>query len=240
MAMGWSGLIKPSAANGLTVRRQLTLAFMVHRPQIMDVAWKCKGKRPMRNTLLIIAGAALIAAAALGLWSAYEAGRASSALISWIGLIAGFFALFFGLGGRANEKAITKREERSVAAQPDVELQALVQSMAAVTIADEKIRAEELRAIADVYEETLGLRLPVHDAQRILEDFTRDFDITASLRAVSMRISPEMKHNILRCCHRVMISDKEIVAAEVEKLREIGSALGMPRNEIEELTGTAV
>ncbi|MEM7291691.1 MAG: hypothetical protein AAF412_15195, partial [Pseudomonadota bacterium] len=153
------------------------------------------------------------------------------------GIIVGALTTLFGFGKRANERVATPHRE--VADHAQAEVRALIQSMGVVAVADDKIRDLEIETIVNVHDQMLGLRISHDEVREILSDFGPGFDITERLTENRSKISPAMKRTIVQCCHLVMISDKEVVAKEQNKVQQIGLALGFDQTEIEDLISSA-
>ena len=96
-----------------------------------------------------------------------------------------------------------------------------------------------VETIVNVYDQMLGLRISREEVRKILDGIGPDFDITGMLSKNRSKISPTMKRTIVQCCHIVMISDKEIVGREQNRIKQIGLALGFDQTEVEDMISSA-
>ncbi|MDJ0612237.1 MAG: hypothetical protein QNJ29_01070, partial [Rhizobiaceae bacterium] len=93
--------------------------------------------------------------------------------------------------------------------------------------------------IVNVHDQMLGVRITHEEVREILSEFGPEFDIVGRLTANRSKISPSMKNTIVQCCQLVMVSDREVVKPEQNRVQQIGLALGFDQTEIEDLVASA-
>ncbi len=186
---------------------------------------------------IIITGVILILAGAYGIYAGYSTDNWGMAGVGWGSLIIGTLSILFGVGKRASDKVATPHKE--VSDHAHAEVRALIQAMGVVAVADDKIRDIEIETIVNVHDQMLGVRITHEEVKEILTEFGPDFDIVGRLTAHRSKISPSMKRTIVQCCQLVMVSDREVVVPEQNKVQQIGLALGFDQTEIEDMVASA-
>lgn len=187
--------------------------------------------------VIIVAGIAIIAGAAYGIFMGYTNGDWTTSGIGWIALVFGTLVTLYGFGKRASEQLDENQNETAQHAQ--AEIRALVQALGVVAVADSKLRDQEIDSIARIHEQMLGIRISHEEIREILSEFGPDFDITQRLVESRAKISPTMKRLIVQSCHLVMVSDMEVSGREENRIHEIGLALGFDQSEINDLIASA-
>ena len=186
---------------------------------------------------IIAIGFLLIAAAAFGIYTGYSQNDWVIAALAWAGLIIGVLAILFGFGKRVSDSM--DDQEKGVNGHAHEEIRSLVQAMGVVAMADDKLRDQEIKTIARIHEDMLGIKISEDEVNEILSEFGPEFDITKRLVARRAQISPMMKRIIIQSCHLVMVSDLEIVQQEETRIHEIGLALGFDQSEVDDLIASA-
>jgi len=185
---------------------------------------------------IIITGAILILVGAYGIYAGYSSDNWGMAGVGWGALIIGTISILFGFGKRTSDNLSTPHNE--VTDHAHAEVRALIQAMGVVAVADDKLRDIEIETIVNVHDQMLGVRISHDEVKEILSEFGPNFDIVGRLTANRGKISPTMKRTIVKCCHLVMVSDREVVKTEQNKVQQIGLALGFDQTEIEDMVAS--
>ncbi len=201
----------------------------------------------MRTVIYMFLGILFIGMGAYNLYAGYELEKVYVAAFGFGAIIIGAMLAMFGVSIRRKSRKMTKEKnpinsykDDPVEREPDgaIEIHAIIQSMGVVAVADKRVRNEEIKTIAAIYEEMLGLKIRDEEVREILSDFDDHFDIEERLTRNRSYISPAMKRSIIQSCQKVMVSDLEIVRSEENRIMEIGRALGFTDPEIETLIAT--
>lgn len=192
----------------------------------------------MRAVIYMFLGFIFISLGAYNLYSGYELQNAYVAGFGFAAIIVGAMMAMYGISqSRKNPKEISESkpiDSHKDTHEPDgaIEIHAIIQAMGVVAVADKRIRSEEVKTIASIYEEMLGMKIRDEEVREILSEFDDHFDIEERLERNRSFISPTMKRSIIQSCQKVMVSDLEAVRSEKNRIMEIGRALGFSDPEI--------
>lgn len=198
----------------------------------------------MRAVIYLFLGVLFITLGAYNLYAGYELENTYAAGFGFAAIIIGAMMTLYGISQRrkktkdmSDKKSINSYKNDPVEREPDgaIEIHAIIQSMGVVAVADKRVRDEEVKTIASIYEEMLGMKIRDEEVLEILSEFDDHFDIEERLTRNRSYISPAMKRSIIQSCQRVMVSDLEIVRSEENRILEIGRALGFSEPEINAL-----
>jgi len=182
----------------------------------------------LQSILKIVIGAILLALGAIGLFAGYSGDHIIASIFSWVALLIGAGLLTFGIAdyrrGQRKPKSVqyTELEERL-----------LIQSMACVANADGKLRDIEVTAIANIHEQLLQDAIDRQEIHTLLEGLNYA-SVLENLENHSGSISEHMKRIIVQSCHLIMISDSEIMKTEENRIHEIGTALGLTPDAVDD------
>lgn len=183
----------------------------------------------MQSMLKISVGVALLVAGVIGLTLGYGGDNALIIALSWAALLIGAGLLVFGIS--------VYRKEQKRPQQPqytDLEKRMLIQSMACVANADGKVRDIEVVAICNIHEQLLHMPVSQKEVHDIIGDTTSK-EILKGLKTHADDIGDHMKRIIIQSCQLIMISDSEVVNIEENRIHEIGKAIGLKKNHVDEL-----
>lgn len=186
---------------------------------------------------IVIAGLVFIVGGATLLYFGYSASDWMLSGFGWAALLVGALVSMFGFGKKVNDEL--EQPDAKLTDSAHAEVRALIQALGAVAVADDKIRDQEVAAIAGIHEQMLGVKISTDEVREILSEFDSSFDITRRLTEKRGSISPAMKRTIVQACHLVMVSDLEVVKTEENKVNQIGLALGFDQSDIEDLIASA-
>lgn len=199
----------------------------------------------MRMLFYILIGIIFISFGAYILYSGYEIENPTISGFGFAAIIIGAMFAMFGVSQRKKAKAmpdetaslmsLEDETPQNVEEDSSIEIHAIIQSMGVVAVADKRIRQEEVETIASIYEEMLGMKIQNEEVRSILDEFDDHFDIEEHLTRNRSLISPSMKRTIIQSCRKVMVSDLETVRSELDRILEIGRALGFSDAEIEDI-----
>lgn len=198
----------------------------------------------MRMLIYLTIGILFICFGAYNLYGGYELEKPLFAAFGFGAIIIGAMLAMFGISQKRKSQTVTEKtnsinsyKNEAIDREPDgaLEIHAIIQSMGVVAVADKRVRDEEVKTIASIYEEMLGLKIRDNEVREILSEFDDHFDIEERLERNRSFISPTMKRAIIQSCQKVMVSDLEIVRSEQNRIMEIGRALGFSDAEIEAL-----
>lgn len=191
----------------------------------------------MNGKVIIALGLLLIVLGGVGLYYAYEAQNPMNAALAWGAIIVGALALMGGIARFMTGFMAPQRAPESTYGKTEIRL--LVEAMGAMAAADGKIADQEITTVAEVYERMLGTRIDTSDVREILNGIDEDFNIAGRLAAARAQLSPHMRRLIINCCYLVMMSDLVEAPAEKDRLHEIGRALGLTGEQVDDLTAFA-
>ena len=182
----------------------------------------------MQSKLKIGIGVILLALGAIGLFAGYDSNQVLPSVFSWGALLIGAGLFTFGIAEhrRNNKKPKAVR-------YTDLEKRLLVQSMACVANADGKLREIEVTAIANIHEQLLQSAIERDEIHTLLKGLNYK-SVLENLENHAGDISEHMKRIIIQSCHLIMISDSEVLRAEESHIHEIGAALGLKRDAVDD------
>lgn len=195
----------------------------------------------MRVIIYMLLGFLFISLGTYNLYGGYELENAYAAAFGFAAIIIGAMMAMYAISQRKGKlkdmntkNPINSYKNDPVEREPDgaIEIHAIIQAMGVVAVADKRIRNEEIKTIASIYEEMLGMKIRDEEVREILLEFDDHFDIEERLEHNRSYISPTMKRSIIQSCQKVMVSDLEIVHSEQNRIMEIGRALGFSDPEI--------
>ncbi len=198
----------------------------------------------MRVIIYMFLGVIFISLGAYNLYGGYELENAYAAAFGFAAIIIGAMMAMYAVSQRrknpkdmSNKNPINSFKNDPVEREPDgaIEIHAIIQAMGVVAVADKRVRDEEVKTIAGIYEEMLGMKIRDEEVREILSEFDDHFDIEERLERNRSYISPTMKRSIIQSCQKVMVSDLEIVRSEENRIMEIGRALGFTDDETKSL-----
>lgn len=192
---------------------------------------------PLARSLISPLGIATIIAGGVFIYVGYENNSISNSAIGWVLVIFGALLTMFGLQQYVTNFMNPPRDPEVVHGPTEVRL--LIQCMGTMARADGAIDLREIDIIEEIHARMLGIAINSDDVREILSELGPDFDIFRKLRESQSQISPLMKRKIVQACHLVMASDLKIRQAEVNKIDEIGSAVGFSKEEVKQITAIA-
>ena len=100
----------------------------------------------------------------------------------------------------------------------------IVKTMVAVAGADGRLNAREVELIQMVYESQTGKSADVSGIVLAVQAYATKHDVLAELSAAAGSMSPELKEEIIRAAHLMLLADERVAGKEREKLKEIAAA----------------
>ena len=182
---------------------------------------------------IIAVGIAIIAGGAAAIYFGYKHTIWFDAAFGWAAVIIGALVTLYGFS--RERRAPLPKSYQEAENFSKYEVHALVRSLGVMTVADNKVRIEELNAISDMHRQMLGMDISHEEIQTILDEFGPQFDLVSSLEKNKEKFSDAMKRTIILSCHLVMVSDMEVAKREQNMLDDIGKALGFEQREINDM-----
>lgn len=191
----------------------------------------------MRWKLLLGLGIALILAGTIMLYFGYESGSPGLSALAWAAIIGGALSLLAGVSRKVS--AFMDQRPNDNADYAHAEIRALIQSMGEMAAADGIIDPREVETIADIHQRMLGMTITHNEVREILTEFDENDNMREKLDADRKLVNPAMKRVIIQSCYLVMIADGNEARVELTRLHEIGDALGIASNEVDQLISIA-
>ena len=111
----------------------------------------------------------------------------------------------------------------------------IVKTMVAVAGADGRLNAREVELIQTVYESQTGKSADVSGIVLAVQAYATKHDVLAELSAAAGSMSPELKEEIIRAAHLMLLADERVAGEEREKLKEIAAALQVSEIRLSEI-----
>ncbi len=191
----------------------------------------------MRGNFLVTTGIILIIAGAALLFAGYSSDNAAWAAIAWAAIIGGAISLLTGVGRKV--RTFMELKPNNNADYAHAEIRTLIKSMGEMAAADGVIDPREVATIADIHERMLGISISTREINKILSDFDKSDNIAETLTADRKMVNPAMKRMIIQSCYLVMVADGKKAGVELDRLHDIGDALGITKNEVDHLISIA-
>ncbi|MCP4074078.1 MAG: TerB family tellurite resistance protein [Hyphomicrobiales bacterium] len=191
----------------------------------------------MRGNFLVTTGIILIIAGAALLFAGYSSDNAAWAAIAWAAIIGGAISLLAGVGRKV--RTFMELKPNNNADYAHAEIRTLIKSMGEMAAADGVIDPREVATIADIHERMLGISISTKEINKILSDFDKNDNIAETLTADRKMVNPAMKRMIIQSCYLVMVADGKKAGVELDRLHDIGDALGITKNEVDHLISIA-
>ncbi len=191
----------------------------------------------MRGNFLVTTGIILIIAGAALLFAGYSSDNAAWAAIAWAAIIGGAISLLTGVGRKV--RTFMELKPNNNADYAHAEIRTLIKSMGEMAAADGVIDPREVATIADIHERMLGISISTKEINKILSDFDKSDNIAETLTADRKMVNPAMKRMIIQSCYLVMVADGKKAGVELDRLHDIGDALGITKIEVDHLISIA-
>lgn len=101
----------------------------------------------------------------------------------------------------------------------------ILRTMVAVAAADGRLNAREVELIRTVYHDHTGKSVDVSGIVLAVQAYATKHDVLGELSVAAGSMSAELKEEIVRGAHLMLLADERIAGQEREKLKDIAAAL---------------